>query len=177
MKLVNFGSKVIGTERAKEVETFRAERRHRFGPLVLGDKPPLPGTTTPDPAARELKAGLALSIQRIREILADNPYLVTQLLEKELWRPRGARVEALKLFLDHIPAGWVQGKSLRAKIEVLLRDAKADSGVVFTDEARRAQERTDAAMKKKGYVQAEDGTWAKPADAVAVEEPEPEEEE
>lgn len=162
MKMSVFGSKVIGEERAKEQATFRAERRHKFGPLVLGDKPALAGTSTPDPTARQLDAGLKMSIDRLKETLKANPYLVTTLFEKELYRPRGARVEALAAMRDAIPKDWVQGGSLKAKIEAMLLKATADSGVVFTEEAQAEAKRTAAALEKKGFVQGPDGEWVKP---------------
>lgn len=93
-----FGKLVIGDQRAKEETKFIAERRHKFGPLVLGDRPPVGSTPAKD--AQPVKAGM--SLEQMAEVLKKNPVFVGALVEQEFARERDAiRPGALKLFIQH----------------------------------------------------------------------------
>lgn len=100
----HFGHLVIGKKRAAEEKKFKEERRHKFGPLVLGDKPPV-RANTPAPDSKPVSSGM--SVTRMAEVLEKNPAFVASLVEQEFARERSAiRRGALQLFIQYAPRGY-----------------------------------------------------------------------
>jgi hypothetical protein len=113
-----FGKLVVGAERAAEERTFLEERRHKFGPLVLGDKGAKPGTNTPLPDSKPVTGGA--SAERIREILTANPAFLTTYVEQEFNRAKtgGVRRKVLSLFLEIAPKIYDESEQTKLKIRV-----------------------------------------------------------
>jgi len=74
-----FGYKVIGKDQFKREEALIQRNAVKYGPRVLGFKHDF------------------VSVERLTEILGENPYHVERFLTAEIRRPDGPRMEALEL--------------------------------------------------------------------------------
>jgi len=100
----HFGKKVIGAKRAAEERVLVKKKATKFGPRVLGSRGAKAGTNTPRPGGVPVVANL--SVDRLAEILADNPAYLPTFVEQEFNRSKqgGVRRRALELFLSHVDA-------------------------------------------------------------------------
>lgn len=163
-KVTKFGAMLLGKERYEAQRQVILTKQNKYGPMVLGDRPPLPGTQTPDPNRKEIQPS-RMSIAGIKEALGQNPHYATVFYEAELARNNGARLEVLYALRDAMPADFIQRDKVLRKIDMMTKKAEASgSDTVQDEELALARQRTEAQLAK---LQKQRG--AKPAPA-----PEPE---
>ncbi|HYL22494.1 MAG TPA: hypothetical protein VEU74_12085 [Gemmatimonadales bacterium] len=109
----HFGPAVIGQEAFEREQAERAKGADVFGPAVISDAGPSKPTPEQlraqpglaklhgmEPKAPESKPAVAqLSVEKLKEALEDNPFILDGMIAAEFERPGGPRKPALRLLL------------------------------------------------------------------------------
>jgi hypothetical protein len=121
-----FGPKVIGIDQFKREEALLERNAVKYGPRVLGYKHDF------------------VSVERLAEILSENPYHVERFLTAEVHRPDGARMEALELLRStemalNDPDKGVVDRCSEAMKEAVVAEAPAEAEAPSEPEEKPAQ--------------------------------------